>query len=140
MQHWPIAHSSKSSKTEEEQLQKLLAAHAEGEPTMSEGLSEEDQQNKKAVGKKVLANLPKEFSFTVNGALVKALTPKSGKEKDVLIALEQSQLTPVLAFLQEGCHQIFASSKRKYAKSGQYCKKQKEGHEDLSEDQGSEKD
>ena len=118
MQHWPIAHSS----------------------TMFEGPSEEDQQNKKTVGKKLLANLPKEFNFTVNGALVKALTPKSGKEKDVLIALEQSQLTPVFEFLQEGCHEIFASSKRKYAKSGQYCKKQKQGDEELSEDQGSEKD
>jgi len=87
-----------------------------------------------------LANLPKEFSFTVNGALVRALTPKSGKEKDVLIALEPSQLSPVLEFLQEGCHEIFSSSKRKYAKSGQYSKKQKEGDEDGSEDQGSEKD
>ena len=124
----------------EEQLQQLMAAHAEGEPTMFEGPSEEDQQNKKTVGKKLLANLPKEFNFTVNGALVKALTPKSGKEKDVLIALEQSQLTPVFEFLQEGCHEIFASSKRKYAKSGQYCKKQKQGDEELSEDQGSEKD
>lgn len=122
----------------DQELQKLMAAHAEAEPTMFEGLSEEDQ-NKKTLGKKVLANMPKEFTLTVNGALVKALTPKSGKEKDVMIALEKSQLTPVLEFLQEGCHQIFSSSKRKYFKSGHYSKKQK-GVEDLSEGHTSEED
>ena len=134
--HVTLANSPQFQKLKdlyEEELQKLMAAHAEEQPSMFDGPSEHD---KKAVGKKSLSNLPRQFTFTVNGVLVKALTPNSGKEKDVCIALESNHLTPVLEFLQESCNEIFTPSKRKYFKSGQYCKKQKPGDQALSEEEG----
>ena len=80
---------------------------------------------KETIAKVDLSKCPPTIQLDLNGSKITCLTPTSGKESDVCVALEEAQLEAVFEFLRTDCTTLDQDRKRNYTKTGAYAKRQR---------------
>eukprot|EP00439_Symbiodinium_sp_Y106_P079630 s3594_g18.t1 len=111
-----------------QELRDMLSAHimkgteapVEGDELFAEAAEAQLDKSKK---KLLLQKAPKSIFLSVKGVECQFRTPKSWKEKDILVRLNARQLTAIGDFLCDDFEGVFR--KRKYQKTGEFSKSAK---------------
>ena len=121
-----FTHSQKLKELKDMFSAALQAAAKQHDDNLGADLFCEDEASsaggKEKDAKVDLSNCPPTVSLDLNGSQITCLTPTSGKGSDLCVALEETQLEAVFAFLRPTLDQ---DRERNYSKTGSYAKRQR---------------
>ena len=135
---------SLTASTKLKELQSMM--HQKLKKALTKNVAEEDEifkdhsrEEGKAPALKSLSLAPPTITIEVGDVQVLLATPSTWKDKDLLVLLNEEQLTAVADYIQEDVSDCLGSFKtRKYEKTGKFAKgkdladgQESDGHEDL---------